>query len=367
MTQNNFKKAIYKLNLTNITPLHIGNGKFLHPNSELLELKGRELAIKNTAYVSNDTPQEISEFINTHGKVFIPGSSIKGAFRSAYLHHWLETGFGKKQLKKWLNEVLRIVEQYNDLPDDRKKRQLKKTLANIERGYRRGGETIYYGFENLIENPCFGSRKDYGKWNNLRLRDSNSKDQSTAIYELKRYYLQSEHVAIPTFVEALIPNQKFEVILHYVKDNDTINNNIVGSKLNQVFKNTDTITSHFNRHSLALINYELKVLDYDDVENDYIKAYEDTLKQIKQEIETNTNAFYFRLGAGKLQFYQTVAIAIYNIDTDDEDWNGEVWGAYLDYVSKFKEFEADELFPKTRVLTMDGKLPLGWIKVEYST
>ena len=352
MNKNNFEKEIYNLSLTNLTPLHIGNGCLLHPNSKLLELKDEELSIKNTAHVSNNSPQEISEFIHTNGKAFIPGSSVKGAIRSAYLYNWLQMPFGKRKLIECLQKVIEIVKHYESLPSQRQNKRAKRQTTS----------KINQIFDWLIDNLCFGGEKNFSKWNNLRISDSTIDDKNTCIYELRRYYLQTEYHAIPTFVEALEPNQEFTLSLHYVKDQNNRFDNHIGKQANNSFKSPVAIKKTMNNYSLANLEYELKVLTYEDVKNDSISKYESFLKNLQQEIKGNTanNVFYFRLGAGKLQYYQTIAMAVYSSKTDKK-----MKDAYTAFITNFKQFKEEKLFPKTRVLTLYDQLPLGWVKCEF--
>jgi len=367
MEQNNgeLKKYIYNLEISTITPIHIGNGNLLRPDSKLLEFKENNYKIINPAFVSNDIPQEISEFIHTNGKSFFPGSSIKGAFKSAYLYYWLtKDNFGKRKLNTWIKEL-------NSISSDGKlNNYIKKKFIEKGDNIKENKNKKYFGFDNIIIRNCFGesianARGKYNKfflWNNLRLLDSDIDVKQRAIYELRRFYIESEYNGIPTFLECIKPEETFETQLQYINANekDFI---FLSKNLNKIFTDKNKIKKLINEYSLALIEYEINTLNDPDIDyNTDLDNYKNFLNNLKETIEGDSNdTLYLRIGAGKMQYYQNIAIALYNLPGTYE--NDDAWYNYKSFLVNFENDTNDFLYPKTRALTYIEKLPIGWIKI----
>ncbi len=89
--------------------------------------------------------------------------------------------------------------------------------------------------------------------------------------------------------------------------------------------------------------------------------YREKLEEIKEKIEISENRkAYMRLGFGKMQFYQTIALSIFKKLGSDE--KNHDWVQYLRYCNDLSE-EISAVSPVTRVLTTSGLKPLGWIEL----
>ena len=346
----------YNFNAKIITPVHIGSGNFLSPDSPLLEYKNGKFVIKNTTYVSNDDPEFIMEHIHTNGRAFIPGSSIKGALRTAYLYKFLKSPFGKKQLIKWLKKLQTVL---RNVDEDSSKDEKKKADKAIMKAY-----------NDLIDSKCFGEAKDYKLWNNLKINDSKPfPDGSTAVYETRRFFLESGKDGIPVFLEALLPTQTFDFKIKYEPyDNKYAGFHIIGRNMDDAFGDKARLKRLINDFIRDLVQYERKVLDYDEVSiHDVFDEYRNFLDEISEGL--NNGYSYLRLGQGKMIYYQTIGMAIYNMKPEenfDEETITNAWYDYLYFLRKFKDFGENEpdFFPKTRKLTYKPyNIPLGWIKL----
>lgn len=350
---NNYIYKVFNTEIKTLTPIHIGTGNLLSPSSSILEINQHNLEIKDKSHVSKVDPKEIQEFLNTNGLPFISGSSLKGAIRTTILFECLTTKQGKEQLILWLNELIDIISNNN----------INKNLKNkfIEKGGEINNKK-YKGYNKLVEEFCLGNSNSFNAWNNLAVFDSDIIDNNTKVYELRRFYLNSDKDGIPTFVEALPERISTKMNIKYSMCIQ--NENIVGNKLNKFFDNWENLKKIVNAFSLKLVEYELKVLQYDDVDRKNFINLENFLKEIKSKINENKH-IYLRIGAGKMQFYQTIALAIYHLNINDDEWLDKAWENYFIYIRGFKEFIEKEfdVYPKTRALTYDEKLPLGWVEI----
>lgn len=336
----------YKFTLETVSPLHIGNGNFVSSKSHLLD---DEAKIIDQRQVTKASPLEINEHVNSNSKLFVPGSSLKGAFRTAILYYWLKNNNeGKKSLKKWLEDINTII-------DDRTVPFYKKP------------NKIHKQFYWTIEKECFG---DY-KMGSLKITDSNLiEDDKSLIYELKRYWLTSDYTGIPTFNECIIPNTEtvFRLSANYSFKITDSEDKIYNSIVEEHFSTNENIIKLVNNHSLALVDFELSIFENENIVNDDLNNYLDMLKVLQKKIISDNQTAYIRLGAGKMQFHQTVALALLNFEADDKKgrtWFDNRWENYIRYVQNFKEREIELPYPKTRALTIKEQLPLGWVKVKF--
>ncbi|NPA44487.1 MAG: type III-A CRISPR-associated RAMP protein Csm5, partial [Chlorobi bacterium] len=235
----------YKITAESITPLHIGTGNFLSPFSNLLKEEKindeSRIVIKNTDYVTNEDPEFIKEFINSNERIFVPGSTIKGAVKTAYLYDFLTDFYGKKLLIEWLKEIDNILPKKNTTVDYNRKKKINREMS----------KSYNKGFEKKI----FGYSGSFKLWNNLKFTDSNIiPDGSTDIYELRRFFLNTGHDGIPTFVEAIHPKKEFIFKLNYEKYNPKYSGfKQIGLRLDQIFTSIENIKKLINNFSKKLI------------------------------------------------------------------------------------------------------------------
>lgn len=346
----NYQLADYKFKAKLLTPLHIGNGNFLNPNSDLLEYKGGSYLIRDEYnFTSHSNPEYIDEFINSAGNLYIPGSSIKGTIKTAYLNYWLNSNHGKKAFKTFLDEMIKIGED--------RELSKKRKVKIIESGGSQG-KNEFSGFKKLILEPCFGDQKKFKFWNNLIIHDSERLiNIKRGIIEVERYYLNHLKTGIPTYHESIIENETFDINIKYkiAIGNDSL--------VDDFLKDFDGFRKKVNDFALDLIEYELNLLETDDIVTEHISNYIEFIEKLYDTINNDKNSLYLRLGSGKMLFYQIIASALYYFETKNQEWLEEVWTTYMKYLSDF-ENEDIELFPKTRVLTHANQLPMGWVKFE---
>ena len=66
---------------------------------------------------------------------------------------------------------------------------------------------------------------------------------------------------------------------------------------------------------------------------------------------------------GKMQFYQTVAMSVFDTCGNDEEDN--YWVNYLEYCDDLNPKGVSSPYPLTRALTTAGQIPLGWVMLKF--
>lgn len=293
-------------------------------------------------------PIDIDCCIKTDGLAYLPGSSLKGALRNAILQNWL--GSGSTESDRALNDFLTALKVFAKR-DDLKKNRKKNEIENA--------------FREKMEEKLFGNLKQSERLaaSCLRVPDTGTVAlESLSVYQLERFHLindENKERNILVLKECISNDIQFKttISIDYY--------NIVGDKIfHKVFKDIVSKLQLFillNNNSLDLIKYEIAVLDNRDVLAGKLKMYREKLEEIKEKIEISENRkAYMRLGFGKMQFYQTIALSIFKKLGSDE--NNDDWVQYLCYCNDLSE-EISAVYPVTRVLTTSGLKPLGWIEL----
>ena len=377
-----------------LTPLHIGNGETLSPYADYVLDSNRNLRLINadalatalydqkqidhyikdvidtstiskqavlSQFIQHDLKADINAFmsketlegfgienpilvdrcITTDGKAYLPGSSLKGAIRSALLHHWLRSGnTGSKNALEAFMMALKELNRRSDM-------SVGKKIGAVEKK-----------FSELVEESFFGSIKqkerlpmsclrvndtgtclitDRGAWQADRISLKTGESSQYNIKECVRpgtifsttisidYYESRQYHAI---LEAINSKESlYEVLYQYTYDN-----------LEHEWMLLGMMDERIQRHALT--------------------PYDDFVNKTKDEMENSpASVSYLRIGAGKMQLYQTIGNALYkHLGNDDEHPS---WCLYLDYLAKFEEISRN-VYPATRILTADSQLPFGW-------
>jgi CRISPR-associated protein Csm5 len=260
---------------------------------------------------------QIRRFIASSGRPFIPGSTIKGAFRTAVLVEWLlKNPEGKKQLAK----IRAIIEKKD--------------------------KTEIIGLDPATK--CFGAvDRDLFKY--LRISDSAFFDNSAlSVRKVKRVSIKSDKKRrsdIPMWSEALNSDIETKCVL-----------SLLNPKLLTGFPFLDQqsyveLLSTINSQSFDSCDLELCELDSAPGDFDRLKHfYEELQEKIKN---CRRHEAIVRLGGGKIWFDNSIGLAV--------EQNGFIKN-YLTDVLNIKHSP----FPSTRSAVLkDGlpALPLGWVKL----
>lgn len=245
--------------------------------------------------------QQIKTIIKTAGKPFIPGSSIKGAIKTAFLYDWLiENNKG--------NEFIDML--CNDINNNRINR---------------------WDIEKIITNQL----KEYQK---IRVSDSHSIPPIfMAVYQTHRFHLTNSEKKemIPIATEAIVPGVELDFDLQ---------NQIAEYDIDDLFN----IITIFNQ---SVLWYEWNLIEKNRIIK---KGIENHYNIIEKIIQDNPDKMYLRIGSGKSNFNNSIGLAIYNKDQK----------AFHKYRKIMRIGEEDsKIFPLTRAITKNSNKQLGWVEI----
>jgi CRISPR-associated protein Csm5 len=270
----------------------------------------------------------IRRFIASAGRPFIPGSTIKGAIRTAVLLDWLlKTNTGKKQLSE--------IRMYIEKKDWKALKQLDP------------------------EKECFGSiARDVFKY--LRISDTAFfDDTSLSVSEIKRVSIkeqrgnvQRRRSDIPMWGEALNSGTKSTFTVSFLKPSSLTGFSFLDNQ------SISLLLYILNAQSRESCERELQELEHAPREFEPFRKYYEKLLDTINKI--GSQEAIVRLGGGKTWFDNSIGFAI---DQEDEFWPEFLFGAYL------KLLKIGNLpFPSTRTAVLkkgQPALPLGWVKLSF--
>ena len=255
---------------------------------------------------------EISEHIKTGGKPYIPGSSIKGAIRTAVL--W----YAVKNDKRLLDFAIKSLEN------------------KISRSRGRVTSKILKEADDDLERVVFGKEPRNTRNDIMRaVRIGDSKPfKSLRVYEVK--VLGSRGIGISA---ECIDGGKAEVEIDV--DEEVLKN--LDSEYKGLVKDVDTIAEITKEFSEALIEAELKY--------NYFEKTKAEFRAVKK-----CRGIVLRLGWGTGWYSKTIGLLL-KTHTKFEGLRRK-----LGLGRNPRTKKVSNKFPKTRKVTVDGK-PLGWVNI----
>ena len=311
---------------------------------------------------------EVKQIIREAEKPYIPGSSLKGAIRTAMLYDWLvNTPQGQKELHSLCDNVLKFskLKAYSEWasyrkdgidkkhPDWKKYLGLNKELEEDLKSLKRVVFNEAKLFGNIKDNPNLFSR-------DFIVRDS-APFENTAIgiyaaARIRRFdpTLSNQDNEIPLAAEAILPNTQtsFEVLVN-------TRQTFQGSHLSYLAENSSIILleqlAHFTK---AVVVHEIK-----ECRRSKTKTFDNEIKQLQEFYEQldekmSQGEYFLRIGASKTFFDNVLVLALFNFKGINEEQLREV---YLHYGTIFG---LQSPYPITRTVTKIGHLPFGWVKIE---
>lgn len=319
---------------------------------------------------------QIVPTIKTAGLPYIPGSSIKGAIRTALLYWWLmETDKGQKKMDEWAKQIQDchaackgFLKEYVDLV--KKQKQLKKRRGRLDRDdfqkLRRYQRSLKDNVKEYIDikddDTLFGSIRERGRTKPLdahliRIGDTQALEmEDMAVYYTQRLHLGSGKLTVPQVREGISPHK-------------TLNSSWrIWQQIEQPelqFLNTGTtedLLKKINLFSTDAIDFEMEEIERLSKDADREKerslrslynAYDELAKRIDK------GKFLMRLGAGKSYFNNSFGLALAYYDED------------MTLFNQFRDLydlePAQKTFPITRTVTSINKRvedPMGWVELE---
>jgi len=295
-------------------------------------------------FASEESPVELATFIRTAGKPYIPGSSIKGALKTAILYWALTKGL-----------------YFDSKADENKKYKKGHELLSMY------GTIPSFKYQNKIDELIFG--KTFGSMHQpaslLRVSDSNSFSiKSLCISRLQKKFFNDNSAGgwSTTLYESLKPYTD-EAITFYI----TIPQFELGTKAFKKGEELKYETKMFmsfvqspdlkrlfravNHFSLSYISFEIDRVKGKTENSELI----DSLDKIEDEIKSlRTGECILNLGFGKSFFRNTVAMA----------FKENCPNKFMEMLNKnYKDHEDKENFTSTYYLEEKSKDMLGWVKL----
>lgn len=255
---------------------------------------------------SDEIKEEIHKSIRSGSQPIIPGSSVKGAIRTALLYSHLQS---------------------NDYD-----------LKKMEKGYK--GEDVFGSYAKDIFKYLYVSD------NVIPFKKEDIQIYRTIQYDIKE---KKELMSIPREV---LKSGSCNMVKIQSKAKHNFHN--LGAEFDYLYEgNEDIILNKVNKFTLSILEREISVLRKvnDDRLNPIINKYEQFITETEQLLTTKEGAI-LRLGGGKTFFDNTIA----SLFTEDE----------LLKMRKNLDMGSYQPFPKTRSLVVEkGKIVnvLGWIKL----
>ncbi len=378
-----------KIEVTTLSPVHIGNGEQLSPvgeffttqekvyfldNDKLIEViegigkreeyiqkileKGIELDfykvlkewdIDSTQFAKrtinlnqlgllSSQNNILHQCIKTNEEAYIPGSSLKGLFRTAMIIHFFNEN----------SSILQKVEESisEKLLGGQGKSGLGKLWTKIEKKY----------FPDFV-------------FHALRLTDSaTTSDKNLVIEQMSRvpfYESEGDGKGVDWLFECIQSEQslatelsifpKFEkerIKFYHEKNNLDINDFHIENWDYLRKADISKIFKILNDYSLILIDFEIALLQKTTQNKDVSRQLISKLENYKKSIVDSEGKYAIaRLGKGKTMFFQTILPIL------SEDLREKI----LDLYREEPSFD----FPRTRVLSVKDNEMTGWVKFLY--
>ena|GEM_PF-931118 len=303
---------------------------------------------------------QITPIAKSAGQPYLPGSSIKGAIRTAILYYWLikrkddKTSPLLKNLQNLLKEIDKIKARNPNFR--RMSFSDRKELQELER-------------KIFPEELLLGSfRSKFGPdGRRIRLTDSNILDTPPEVHYLRRirltpaperqpskYGSNNSKSEIPIIREAMQPQHSLEATLTVLPGFDS-------PELRYWEKDdANGLLKVLNEFTMACLENELFELKRADdpkfrSECQHLLDFYTNLLNRAEAGET-----FLRLGFGKTIYDNSLSLSMLNgIENEDESFDA----FDLFRFNFWKVGRSIGRYPATRTVTQDGR-PMGWVKVE---
>jgi CRISPR-associated protein Csm5 len=361
---------VTKLILETISPIHIGSGEsyssaeFLSMGNtihrmdvnkiyNLLSEKEREVLVEHLEYQyfkledffrgknlsivelklyslerKGQVPREIKENVKTGIKGYLPGSSLKGAVKTAVMNAFMD--MDKKKIEK--------IGKIFDNPDAKRKNQeIQKFIENI---FSSGGkQSSYSDFMRFVQ------ISDFVPVNRLCISEVKSLEVNDDIDSIDRWYwYQRNNKVVQSFLETIGIGEKLEGEIHFTYNDDV--HYSLGLKGNAEILNLEDIKCFIYNFSDKIIKHEIS----------FSKKYNISflLDFYRNLVKLNTpESPVIKLGHGVGYLGTTIGLEIKKHDNEVfEQVRKSLRG-------KSYEFE----YPKTRKIAVEENVPMGWCKI----
>ena len=264
---------------------------------------------------------EIHQFVNSSGRCYIPGSSIKGAIRTCFLWDKIKNDESLK------SRVTGIIKEFRNKKPER---------------------------EHADDEICklvFGQTAHADIFKNLVINDSTFyQDNQIAVIHAQSYNFKQAQKN---------PNKGGKVVDQFIEV--VKKDNFMESEMT-IFKNEEfdieEIIVSINNFSKELVGKEIELCAYNE---NFTK-----IKQIKSFIENNknSNSCFIKLGKGTGFLGMTLCSLL-----DKDTFHNYIRTLFRIGESRAKPREYSPIFPLTHLIQVDTNkvplLPFGWIKLTF--
>ena len=293
--------------------------------------------------------------INSSGRSFIPGSSIKGAIRTAVFYYWLKNdNIGKSYLMKLIDKVSELYQEKTALEEKKENERLDEFEINRLNNLSKESFINKELSKELNESLLFGNNKSF-EFRNLLISDSDFIDKNNSIVlNSIRYNIINPKEGIPVWNLCIDKDTNTNILM-------TIRDNFNNQALKSYFNSTiSKLYECINSFSKDILEFEINI--FNELNNEEVKnslsgviEYYEYLKKI---INNSNNQYcIMRLGAGKTYYDNSIGLLIYN-------YNKEIFERFISFLKIKKEsVNTDNYFPVTRSFyEKDAAFyPPGWI------
>ncbi|MBW9222472.1 type III-A CRISPR-associated RAMP protein Csm5 [Methanothermococcus sp. SCGC AD-155-C09] len=303
----------------------IYKGVNIHPEDFIL----KEVDCK----IEEDKRVQVEKFINQNGRYYVPGSSIKGAIRTAYIFDYYDKNIGK---------LVDILEgdnknknaQYNEKGEAVVKKAMGKIKDDSFKCNEKG--------KAVVEGAIGGIENDFFKY--LLITDSNYIDPNNFEFiETRRYNLEykkrgkSKLFGNKECKETLKKGSQFTLELTIKKG------------FPKDFNGIKNICNNFTR---AIIEFEMN--------NKYLTQYLKNFykNEILNKLDNNGNGFYLPIGSGSGFLSKTIYLLLHKHNKD--------LNLIRECLPMRKSQKVNDYldFPRTRVIDIKWEMPLSRIKIK---
>jgi CRISPR-associated protein Csm5 len=274
-----------------------------------LQLDIKKTALRTVNATSSGIKQLYTIIKNAGIHPYIPGSSIKGAIKTALLYDWLMQDDGQKWLKMFLT----------NFRDNEKRRAHEKELdMQFDRFQPEVSDSSLFG-ENIL-----------------------------MVIDTKRLHLRTGVLTIP---------QTWETIIAHSKSSFSINCKVKENMENLDWNYIQKAVNHYTRDAndrewgmLEDLGDKIPIEKYDRLYD----FYEIINKKVDEE---NKATAFMRVGSGKGYFFNSVGLAVHDFE------DGKYFENFLRTYGQQK-FKNPDHFPVTRPIDVETFMPLGWVRIE---
>lgn len=273
--------------------------------------------------------EQVACCYTSNGRPVIPGSSLKGAAKTALFYHWLKNSDeGKEALKTMINHLIPRYDKnwFKDVyPKEVEKKFPDKTDEN--------GKPIFAGLS-------IGDTEPFPA-------------ESLSVYKTERIHLTSPKRKNVPQVKICI-NKGFFSNLSFKSSQWPVNESFVKQM------------NHF-AHNAILTEQEILNEQSKDISpaiSGKLNAFYDRITDQIDRIEDSRElTFFMRVGSGKSFFDNTMAMVLYEADENKDAFKAFCRMYELGKAPNERHYKLKEPFPITRSVISDIYEPMGWVKI----